>query len=267
MSSSNSSTRIRCVHLNNVAEQCDERGAAEQRATFKWCINRGGPVIAKRYATRAVFLTVTTAPNASRRTKAPIWVYVLCAFVVLAGCVAAFVSSNNYEVGELSESDAERLAVFQSLASEHQVNIADEHEDGERLVLCLTFVNSMDLSPLADEAIQFYHTSSEGEYEPEDPNDESSARLRGRGITDLNGRLIVRTILPGDYGSSADNRHIHMTVRSAMPTSYDIHFKQFSTYMLRRFVARSDQHFLADLKRGDHGELVSFLSIECRIAH
>ena len=68
----------------------------------------------------------------------------------------------------------------------------------------------------------------------------------------------------GDYGSSADNRHIHTTVFGAQPEAYDIHFKQYTGVMGKRFVKNSDQHFLADLKRSADGSLIGFLTIEVK---
>ncbi len=112
--------------------------------------------------------------------------------------------------------------------------------------------------------IHLYHTSAAGEYKPTDPNDESTARLNGTVLTDEKGRVFVQTILPGDYGRSADNRHIHTTVKDARPEAYDIHFKQYTGKMGSRFINRSDQHFLADLKQTKDSLLVAFLTLEVK---
>ena len=76
----------------------------------------------------------------------------------------------------------------------------------------------------------------------------------------------VQTILPGDYGSSADNRHIHTTISDAHPEAYDIHFKQYTGSMGSNFISGSDQHFLADLKQTPDGILVAFVTIEAKNA-
>ena len=97
-----------------------------------------------------------------------------------------------------------------------------------------------------------------------DPNDESSARLNGSAITDNKGQIYVETILPGDYGDSDDNRHIHTTVFGAKPEAYDINIKQYITYMGKNFTEGSDQHFLADLRMTKDSTLVCFLTIEVK---
>ena len=88
------------------------------------------------------------------------------------------------------------------------------------------------------------------------------ARISGTAQTDSMGRVFLETILPGDYGSSADNRHIHTTVFGAKPEGYDIHFKQYTSWMGKNFADSSDQHFIADLKRDNNGFLIAFLTIE-----
>ena len=118
--------------------------------------------------------------------------------------------------------------------------------------------------PLANQKIHLYHTSDEGEYEPSNPNDESTARLSGAAVTNSKGQLFVKTILPGDYGSSADNRHIHTTVENAHPEAYDINFKQYSGLMSTNFIEGSDQNFLADLKHTKDSILVAFVTMEVK---
>ncbi len=128
----------------------------------------------------------------------------------------------------------------------------------------MTFVNKTDKKKLSNQIVKFYHTSNSGNYEQSDPNDESSARLNGSAITDNKGQIYVETILPGDYGDSDDNRHIHTTVFRAKPEAYDINFKQYITYMGKNFTEGSDQHFLADLRMTKDSTLVCFLTIEVK---
>ena len=163
--------------------------------------------------------------------------------------------------------DTEELALllqFQDLDEKHHASIAQEGEPGRQLWLCLTLIAKEDQSPLANQPVKLYHTSSEGEYQPSDPNDESTARLNGAAITTDQGQLFVKTILPGDYGSSRDNRHIHTTVENARPEAYDIHFEQYTGFMGKRFIRRRDQHFLAHLKQKKDGSLITFLTIEVK---
>ena len=167
-------------------------------------------------------------------------------------------------IPSLNEEEQRRLINFQQLASEHVVAITGDDEPGESLVLAITLVRKEDGSPIPLKKIHLYHTDVSGQYTPKDPSDESTARLHGLVTTDTLGRFLVKTILPGDYGSSPDNRHIHFTVEAAHPVAYDIHFKQYTTMMGKRFIARSDQHFLADLRRQTNRDLVAFVTIEAK---
>lgn len=165
---------------------------------------------------------------------------------------------------QTSKTEKDVLSTYQTLDKKSKVYIADKKEPGKRLLLCLTFLSKVDKKELSNQEVKFYHTSSIGIYEQSDPNDESTARLNGSGITDRKGRIYVETVLPGDYGSAADNRHIHTTVFGAKPEAYDIHFKQYITYMGKKFTEGSDQHFLADLRMIKDSTLVSFLTIEVK---
>lgn len=167
-------------------------------------------------------------------------------------------------MSEISEAEIQTLGLFQHLEDGHTLVLADKNEPGERLLLCLTFVNKTDEQPLLNQLVKFYHTSTNGDYEPVTAGDDSTARLNGSAMTDQRGRIYIETILPGDYRNSTDNRHIHTTVEGAHPEAYDIHFKQYSTAMGSRFSRGSDQHFLADLKLTASQTLVTFLTIEVK---
>ncbi|MBR9921059.1 MAG: hypothetical protein GYB31_09485 [Bacteroidetes bacterium] len=153
---------------------------------------------------------------------------------------------------------------FSKLPQTNQVQISPADEPGSRLWLCLTFIDKESREPIADRSVYFYHTSAQGEYDPVDPSDESTARLNGAAVTDSLGRIFVNTILPGDYGTRGDNRHIHTTVEDARPEAYDIHFKQYTRGMGKSFIRGSDQHFLADLKYMLDSTLITFLQIETK---
>ncbi len=161
----------------------------------------------------------------------------------------------------LSPSEEETFRAFENLEVTSAVQISHSQEPGQKLSLCLTFISKESQSPLVHVPIKLYHTSTLGQYDPANPNDESTARLNGTAITDSQGRILVQTILPGDYGRSSDNRHIHTTVKGARPEAYDIHFKQYTGRMGRNFISGSDQHFLADLKQSRDSTLLTFLTI------
>ncbi|WP_420317800.1 hypothetical protein [Ekhidna sp.] len=167
-------------------------------------------------------------------------------------------------INSISSAEKRDFDSFKKLDQKHKLSIADKSEPGEPLTLCLTFVDKITKAPLVNRQVHFYHTNINGDYRPEIAGDESTARLNGDAISDSNGRILVSTILPGDYGSSTDNRHIHTSFFGAKPEAYDIHFKQYTGIMGKRFIDGSDQHFLADLKKNIDGTLIGFLTIEVK---
>lgn len=186
-----------------------------------------------------------------------IWI----SLVLIAVCTQCAIDRT---VMPLNKVELETLALFKKLEPKHQVTVSTKNEPGQRLWLCLTFISKESKEPLNNQKVSLYHTSTAGEYEPSDPNNEATARLSGSVYTDKKGQAFVQTILPGDYGSSADNRHIHTTVVGARPEAYDIHFEQFTGQMGTNFISGSDQHFLANLKQANDSTLVTFLTIEVK---
>jgi len=153
---------------------------------------------------------------------------------------------------------------FQSIPNSAKLQMTKKEEPGESLMLCLTFVNKETKVPLQSQKVLFYQTSNDGNYNPEIAGDEKSAKIRGIGFTDAQGRLFVKTILPGSYATSGDNRHIHTQVFGAKPEAYDMHFKQYTNSRMRRFIEGRDQFFLVDLKRTKEDALIGFLTIEVK---
>ncbi|WP_436517689.1 hypothetical protein [Ekhidna sp. To15] len=168
------------------------------------------------------------------------------------------------DIPELTKIELTKLQEYTRMDPVHRVQISDDFESGESLLLCLRFVDLSSREPLNNQIIHFYHADADGEYRPTIPGDETTARLSGDAVTDVEGQVFLKTTLPGDYGSSSDNRHIHTTVFGATPAAYDIHFKQYTGFMGARFIDGSDQHFLAYLKKDARGNLVSFLTIEVK---
>lgn len=185
----------------------------------------------------------------------------LISIIFLLTCFSCSIDRNIIEV---SETENNTLINFKKLQRESKLKITDRNEPGEKLTLCLTFIDKESKRNLSNQLVKFYHTSTNGNYEQTNPNDESTARLNGQATTNNQGQLFIETILPGDYGSSDDNRHIHTTVFGAKPEAYDIHFKQYTGYMGTNFNKGSDQYFLAELKKTKENELVSFLTIEVK---
>ena len=178
--------------------------------------------------------------------------------------LVSFSCSIDRTIAEASEKENTTLRKFQNLPNKNILKITTKNEPGEELLLCLTFIDKESKIKLSNQLVHFYHTSTNGNYELTDPNDESTARLNGQSMTTDMGQIYIETILPGSYGSSDDNRHIHTTVFGAKPEAYDIHFKQYTDYMGNRFIKGSDQHFIADLKKTKEAKLVGFVTIEVK---
>ncbi len=168
------------------------------------------------------------------------------------------------DMQNLSDDDQRTLNNYRQLSERNRLQITDENEPGDPLTLCLQFIDRSTQDPLKNQRVHFYHADINGEYSPAIASDETTARLNGEAFTDNAGRIFLQTTLPGDYGSSSDNRHIHTTVFGARPEAYDIHFKQYTGFMGTRFIKGSDQHFLANLQKDASDNLISFLIIEVK---
>jgi protocatechuate 3,4-dioxygenase beta subunit len=153
------------------------------------------------------------------------------------------------------------LKTFQNIPNSSKLTMTTENEPGTQLMLCLIFVNKKTKEPLQNQKVLLYQTSEDGSYHPEVANDEKTARIRAVGYTDTKGRLFVKTILPGSYATSGDNRHIHTQVFDARPQAYDMHFKQYTSARMARFIEERDQFFLVDLKRVNKENLLGFMTI------
>lgn len=183
---------------------------------------------------------------------------------ILVFCLLLLQCGPDPTISETSDTENATLSQFQQLDGRHQLRITDNDEPGEKLLVCATLVNKANKDYLPNQKVRFYHTNNEGDYEPVDSGDESSARLSGDAYTNMEGRIYIETILPGDYGSSENNRHIHTSVFGAKPEAYDINFNQYTGTMGRNFINGSDQHFLADLKRAKDSTLVCFITIDVK---
>ncbi len=167
-------------------------------------------------------------------------------------------------IPSITDNETISLEKFRKMDSINKVVIANEKEPGERLILCLTFIDKASKKVLSNQRVSFYHTSTDGEYEPSNTNDETTARLNGTTKTDNAGNICVETVLPGDYGSSKDKRHIHTTVYDAHPEPYDIFFKQYSSRIGKFMNSGNDQMLYAFLKKTTDNILICFLTIEVK---
>lgn len=173
-------------------------------------------------------------------------------------------TAQNKEFDKVTAEEETILKEFQDIPNSAKLQMTKKEEPGESLILCLTFVNKKTKEALQNQRVLLYQTSNDGNYNPEVEGDEKTARIRGEGFTDAKGRLYIKTILPGSYATSGDNRHIHTQVFGARPEAYDMHFKQYTSARMKRFIQSRDQFFLVDLKHTKEGKLIGFLTIEVK---
>ena len=185
--------------------------------------------------------------------------------LIIAFSLSLFSCSIDRTILEVSVNENKTLTNFQKLQSKNILEIAEENEPGEKLILCLTFIDKESKRNLPNQLVKFYHASTDGKYEQSDPNDESTARLNGQALTNSEGQIYIETILPGDYGSSVDNRHIHTSVIFELkPKYYDIFFNQYKSRIAKFMDSGNEHMFYADLKKTKENKLVSFLTIEVK---
>lgn len=142
-----------------------------------------------------------------------------------------------------------------------KITLITNEEVGEKMFLCLQFIDRETLKPLKKQKVLFYQTASDGNYYPKVEGDEKTARISGTAFTNNEGKILIETILPGSYSSSGDNRHIHTKVFDAKPSAYDIYFKQYTSKKMKDFIASHDQFLQVDLKKNKKDELVGFLTV------
>lgn len=95
-------------------------------------------------------------------------------------------------------------------------SIIEEAEPGPRLTVEGIVRDADTGEPVADAKVVVYQTDQTGSYQPDDPTDESTARIRGVFITDAEGRFGFVTVQPGEYPDQPlGNRHIHFPAVTA----------------------------------------------------
>ena len=180
---------------------------------------------------------------------------VVAALVAAAGAFACD-GSREPVVLPLDEALATQLERHEALPAGHFLELAGADEPGRRLMILGRLVRSESGEPLAHRFIEFYQADSEGSYDETDPGVEATARTQGSVTTDDDGLFTMSTVMPGDYGSTKLNRHIHISVPGADPEAYDFYFRQFVNDGLRSWAENSDQAILVDLQVAPTGMLV-----------
>ncbi|MCA9840053.1 MAG: hypothetical protein KC422_24295, partial [Trueperaceae bacterium] len=86
-----------------------------------------------------------------------------------------------------------------------------ENETGIPLFIEGYVLDAETNEPIPNAELYLYQVNAEGEYQPSDPSDESTARLNGIVITNAEGYFSFSTIYPGEYSNQPPgNRHIHL---------------------------------------------------------
>ena len=89
--------------------------------------------------------------------------------------------------------------------------LTDEYEPGEPLVIKGHVLDAETNAGIPNAKIFLYQADTDGEYNPKDNQDESTARISGLLISDQEGKFAFKTILPGEYPNQPEgNRHIHI---------------------------------------------------------
>jgi hypothetical protein len=103
------------------------------------------------------------------------------------------------------------LPIGTPLAGPEPHAVVGPDEPGVPLTLVILVVDATTGTPIADAEVFLYHADDGGAYDPSDPSDESTARLRAEGRVDATGTFAVRTVMPGEYpGQPPGNRHVHL---------------------------------------------------------
>ncbi|MFL0354756.1 hypothetical protein [Xanthomarina sp. GH4-25] len=85
--------------------------------------------------------------------------------IIIAFSLSLFSCSIDRTILKVSENENNTLINFQKLQSKNILKITDENEPGEKLILCLTFIDKESKRNLPNQLVKFYHTSTDGKYE------------------------------------------------------------------------------------------------------
>lgn len=185
---------------------------------------------------------------------------VILLFVFTVGCAA----QTTNEIPAAGEDLIKSRTQFIEMAESYKAEIAPAGSDEKKLIILVQTVSKETGEEIAGAKIRVYQAGADGEYHPKVKGDEKTAKISGDVTTDSQGRFMITTILPGDYGTAAGNRHIHLYAADAKPTSYDFFFSNFVSAGTRSWVNGSSQAFLLDLYKLDDETLIASVTLELR---
>ncbi|MBN4073178.1 hypothetical protein JYT74_03945, partial [Crocinitomix catalasitica] len=173
-------------------------------------------------------------------------------------------SAQERAIIKLTDSELHLLEEYLNIDSLNIVQITNDQEPGVQLIICGILVGKENGNPIPEREIYLYQTDNTGEYHRQIEDDVTSARLNGTVLTNKEGRFTVKTILPGDYVTHPDTRHIHTVIKGSKPEEHDFYFKQYAKDYLVSLVEEGEEHFLIDLKKTDNGILIGFVTLEVK---
>ncbi|MBL4715440.1 MAG: hypothetical protein JKX95_02305 [Bacteroidia bacterium] len=165
---------------------------------------------------------------------------------------------------KVTDTELHLFEEYLNLDSLNVVQVTNDQEPGIQLIICGILLRKENGSPIPDQEIYLYQTDNTGEYHRQIEDNITSARLNGTVLTNKEGRFTIKTILPGDYVTHPDTRHIHAVIKDSKPEVHDFYFKQYAKDYLVSLVEEGGEHFLIDLKRINNGTLVGFITLEVK---
>ena len=166
-------------------------------------------------------------------------------------------SAQTSEFPAATENLLDTLKTYEKLPSENQVKMNKKEEEGDVLLILGVLVSKETNKPIPNHKFLLYQAGIDGNYNESEKGDEKTARIRGEVTTNKDGRFFVKTIVPGDYGATAGNRHIHMFVPDTKPRGYDFYFGDFMGTGLRTWAEGSDQATILTLSKRKTGDFIT----------
>lgn len=108
---------------------------------------------------------------------------------------------------------------FEAGAPRRSVLLASANEPGVKLVMQGFLLGGTCKKPLAGYMLDLWQADAEGNYYG---RQEDGFRLRGKIVTDAQGRYRFDTILPGHYGDAAGIRPAHIHVKVRTPLGFEL---------------------------------------------
>jgi protocatechuate 3,4-dioxygenase beta subunit len=178
----------------------------------------------------------------------------------LISCFLLLSCNSDHDIPQVK--DLKVINAFLELKEPHFLNLLQNGEAGRPLFLCLTILEGAEKIPLSKKEVFVYQADAFGNYKTEIPGKETTAKIRGTGITDNKGRLLIRTLLPGDFGSVDFNRNIQIQIEGAQPKYHKIYFRQFANCDIQNRSRMDMESHLVDLNRDEASNLIAFFNLE-----